>query len=140
VTAAGVMGQALPLWLLVFELPAWAYSAALVASGVANGLVNPSIHTILTLRIPARLRPGALAAMAAVFTLIQPLGVFLAGPVLDSYGVEPVLVALAVIQTVCMAAIALTALRERGALDRSESETIVSETDALEMSLSDAAR
>src|SRR6185369_7472951 len=98
ITAAFVMGQALPLWLLVFELPAWAYSCALVASGVANGLVNPSIHTILTLRIPARLRPGALAAMAAVFTLIQPLGVFIAGPVLDSYGVEPVLVALAVVQ------------------------------------------
>jgi MFS family permease len=140
VTAAGVMGQALPLWLLVFELPAWAYSGALVASGVANGLVNPSIHTILTLRIPARLRPGALAAMAAVFTLIQPLGVFVAGPVLDGYGVEPVLVALAVIQTICMAAIALTALRERGTLDTAESERVVSETDALEMVLSDASR
>jgi MFS family permease len=140
ITAAGVMGQALPLWLLVFELPAWAYSAALVASGVANGLVNPSIHTILTLRIPARLRPGALAAMAAVFTLIQPLGVFIAGPVLDSYGVEPVLVALAVVQTISMAAIAVTALRERETLDTEESETIVSETEALEMVISDASR
>jgi MFS family permease len=140
VTAAGVMGQALPLWLLVFELPAWAYSCALVASGVANGLVNPSIHTILTLRIPARLRPGALAAMAAVFTLIQPVGVFVAGPVLDAYGVEPVLVALAVLQTICMAAIALTALRERGTLDTAESERVVSETEALEMVLSDASR
>ena len=138
VTAAGVMGQALPLWLLVFELPAWAYSAALVASGVANGLVNPSIHTILTLRIPARLRPGALAAMAAVFTLIQPIGVFVAGPVLDSFGVEPVLVALAVIQTLAMGAIAFTSLRERDALDTAERETVVSETEALEMSLSDA--
>ncbi len=138
VTAAGVMGQALPLWLLVFELPAWAYSAALVASGVANGLVNPSIHTILTLRIPARLRPGALAAMAAVFTLIQPLGVFVAGPVLDSYGVEPVLVALAVIQTISMGAIALTALRERDALDTGESEAVASEADVSEMVLSDA--
>src|SRR4051794_21421838 len=128
VTAAGVMGQALPLWLLVFEVPAWAYSAALMASGLANGLVNPSIHTILTLRIPARLRPGALAAMAAVFTLIQPIGVFVAGPVLDSYGVEPVLVALAVVQTISMAAIAVTALRERDALDTEESEALVSET------------
>jgi MFS family permease len=140
ITAAFVMGQALPLWLLVFELPAWAYSCALVASGVANGLVNPSIHTILTLRIPARLRPGALAAMAAVFTLIQPIGVFIAGPVLDSAGVEPVLVALAVIQTFCMAAIVVTALRERDVLDTGESETIVSETDALEMVTSDASR
>src|SRR4051794_20233352 len=135
VVAAGVMGQALPLWLLTVELPAWAYSAALIASGVANGLVNPSIHTIMTLRIPARLRPGTLAAMAAAFTLIQPLGVFIAGPVLDSFGVEPVLIALAVIQTLTMGAIAFTSLRERDVLDTEEPETIVSETDALEMSL-----
>ena len=140
VVAAGVMGQALPLWLLTFHLPAAAYSAALVVSGVANGLVNPSIHTLLTLRIPPLLRPGALAAMTAVFTLVQPIGAFAAGPVLDSFGVEPVLVALAVIQTLAMGAIALTSLRERAALDALGPETVVSETDALEMSMSDASR
>jgi hypothetical protein len=51
-----------------------------------------------------------------------------------------VLVALAVIQTFCMAAIVVTALRERDVLDTGESETIVSETDALEMVTSDASR
>jgi len=60
--------------------------------------------------------------------------------VLDSYGVEPVLVALAVVQTISMAAIAVTALRERETLDTEESETIVSETEALEMVISDASR
>src|SRR4051794_11847506 len=39
--AAGVMGQALPLWLLTIHLPAAAYSAALVASGIADGVINP---------------------------------------------------------------------------------------------------
>jgi hypothetical protein len=131
------MGQALPLWLLTFHLPAAAYSLALVASGLANGIVNPSIHTILTLRIPAALRPGAFAAMTAVFTLVQPLGVFGAGPVLDAFGVEPVLVALAAVQTLTMAVLALTSLRE---LDEPEPETIVSETDALETVMSDASR
>jgi predicted MFS family arabinose efflux permease len=110
-----VLGQALPLWLLTFHLPASAYSAALAVSGLANGLVNPSIHALMTLRIPPQLRPSVMAAMTVVFTLIQPLGVFGAGPVLDAFGVEPVLVAFAAIQTVTMAAIAATAFRERAA-------------------------
>src|SRR5206468_2982568 len=136
----GVMGQALPLWLLTFHLPAAAYSAALIASGVANGVVNPPIHTILTLRVPKALRPGALAAMTAVFTLIQPLGVFVAGPVLEAFGAQPVLVALAVVQTLTMGTIALTALRERSSLDALEREEIRSETEASEMDPSYAAR
>jgi MFS family permease len=139
VVAAGVMGQALPLWLLTIQLPAAVYSAALIASGIANGLVNPSIHTILTLRIPPALRPGAFAAMTAVFTLIQPLGVFAAGPVLDAHGAEPVIVAYALIQTLAMGTIAITALRERATLDTAESETVVSETDVSEMDASYAA-
>jgi MFS family permease len=138
--AAGVMGQALPLWLLTLHLPAAAYSAALIASGIANGVVNPPIHTILTLRVPRPVRPGALAAMTAVFTLIQPLGVFVAGPVLEAFGAEPVLVALAVVQTLAMGAIAVTALRERAALDTLKSETVVSETDISEMEASYASR
>jgi MFS family permease len=140
VIAAGVMGQALPLWLLTIHFPAAVYSAALVASGIANGIVNPPIHTILTLRVPQALRPGALAAMTAAFTLIQPLGVFIAGPVLQAFGAQPVLVALAVVQTLAMAAIAVTALRERAALDTLESEAVVSETDVSEMDASYAAR
>ncbi len=140
VIAAGVMGQALPLWLLTVHFPAAVYSAALVASGIANGIVNPPIHTILTLRVPKALRPGALAAMTAAFTLIQPLGVFIAGPVLQAFGAQPVLVALAVVQTLAMAAIAVTALRERAALDTLESEAVVSETDVSEMDASYAAR
>jgi MFS family permease len=140
VIAAGVMGQALPLWLLTIHFPAAVYSAALLASGIANGIVNPPIHTILTLRVPKALRPGALAAMTAAFTLIQPLGVFIAGPVLQAFGAQPVLVALALVQTLAMGAIALTALRERAALDTLESEAIVSETDISEMDASYAAR
>ena len=140
VIAAGVMGQALPLWLLTLHLPAAAYSAALIASGIANGVVNPPIHTILTLRVPKALRPGALAAMTAAFTIIQPLGVFIAGPVLQAYGAQPVLVALAVVQTLTMGVIALTALRERAELDKLESEAVASEADVSEMDASYASR
>jgi len=111
-----VMGQALPLWLLTMDLPVGAYSAALVVSGIANGLVNPSIHAIMTLRIPPALRPTVMTSMMMVFALVQPLGVFGVGPVLDAFGARPVLFAFAAVQTVSMAAIVLISLRERDRL------------------------
>jgi MFS family permease len=113
IVAACVMGQALPLWLLTAELPPAAYSAALLVSGIANGLVNPSIHTLMTLRIPPALRPTVMTSMMMVFVLVQPLGVLGVGPVLDAFGARPVLVGFAATQTVAMAAIVVVSLRAR---------------------------
>ena len=112
--AACVMGQAIPLWLLWLPLPAIALSGAIVVSGIANGLVNPSLHTIMTLRIPAALRPNVMTTAMVFWALLNPLGLFLAGPILDSFGTTPVLIAFALTQTVCMAAAGLAAARERG--------------------------
>jgi MFS family permease len=110
-----VLGQALPLWLLTLQLPAVGLAAALVASGLANGLVNPSIHSLMTLRIPPALRPTVMTAMMLVWAAAYPLGLFAAGPVLDALGAEPVLVAFAATQTVTMAVIALVSARTAGA-------------------------
>jgi predicted MFS family arabinose efflux permease len=120
VIAACVMGQALPLWLLTLHVPAWACSAALLCSGIANGLVNPSIHAIMTLRIPAALRPNVMTTMMMVFVVVQPLAVFGTGPVLDAFGVQPILVSLAVVQTLAMLAIVVSSLRERASLELAE--------------------
>ena len=113
VIAACILLQALPLWLLAGHFPALVYSAALTVSGLGNGLVNPSIHALLTLRVPAALRPSTLTAQMLVFAAAQPLGVFAAGPILDAFGARPVLVAFAAVQTAAMTTIALTAVRER---------------------------
>ena len=113
--AVCIMGQALPLWLLPLPLPAAALSGALVVSGLANGLVNPSLHTIMTLRVPSSLRPTVMTVMMLVWAGTNPLGVFGAGPVLDAAGPEPVLVAFAAVQTVMMALIAVTAARAAAA-------------------------
>jgi MFS family permease len=112
--AVCVMGQALPLWLLWLPIPAAGLAAALLASGIANGLVNPSLHTISTLRIPAALRPNVMTTMMVFWALINPLGVFLAGPILDAFGTTPVLIGFATVQTVTMAVSGLAAARERG--------------------------
>jgi predicted MFS family arabinose efflux permease len=108
-----VMGQALPLWLLWLPLPAIALSAAILVSGVANGLVNPSLHTVSTLRIPPPMRPTVMTTAMVAWALVNPLGLFAAGPILDAFGTTPVLIGFAAVQTLTMGAAGLAAARER---------------------------
>jgi hypothetical protein len=108
------MGQAVPLWLLWLPLPAVALSAVIITSGVANGLVNPSLHAITTLRVPPRLRPNVFTPQMVGWAVVNPLGLFVTGPVLDAYGTTPVLIGFATVQTVTMAVVALAAARELG--------------------------
>ncbi len=112
--AVCIMGQALPLWLLPLPLPAAALSGVIVVSGIANGLVNPALHTISTLRIPVPLRPTVMTTAMVLWALLNPLGLFIAGPILDNFGTTPVLIGFAAVQTVSMAAAGLAAARERG--------------------------
>jgi MFS family permease len=109
------IAQALPLWLLVVELPASGAVAALFASGLANGLINPSLHAIITLRIPPALRGTVMTSLMTLYALAMPIGILGAGPLLDAFGVEPVFALCAGIQTVVMAGIAGAALRAREA-------------------------
>ena len=113
-----ILGQALPLWLLTMHPPAWLISIALAVSGIANGLVNPPIHTLMTLRVPPRLRPTVLSVNMIIFGLAQPLGLFAVGPVLDAFGPQPVLVTLAVVQTASMIVIAFSSFAARATLRR----------------------
>jgi hypothetical protein len=56
------MVQALPLRVLSLPVPGWALVAALAVSGLGNGLVNPTIHAMITLRPPPAVRAKVLAA------------------------------------------------------------------------------
>ncbi len=114
VIAACALGQAAPLWLLWLPLPALALCALILASGVANGLVNPSLHAITTLRVPSRLRANVFTTQMVGWAVVNPLGLFITGPVLDAYGVTPVLIGFAAVQTVTMAVVATAAARELG--------------------------
>ena len=112
--ATCIVVQVLPLWLLWLPLSAAGFSVALLLSGIGNGLVNPSLHAIMTLRIPERIRPTVMTTKMVVWALINPLGLVIAGPVLDAFGTTPVLVGFAAIQTLTMGFAALAAVRERG--------------------------
>ena len=107
------IAQALPLWLLVLHLPAAGSIAVLLASGLANGLINPSLHAIVTLRIPTALRGTVMTSLMTLYSLAMPIGIVGAGPLLDAFGVDPVFALAAAVQTAVMAGVALAALRAR---------------------------
>jgi MFS family permease len=109
--ALSVPFQALPLWILPLEVGAPVLVAAVLASGVANGVCNPSIHAIWTLRMPPAIRPKAMAASGTIWGLGQPVGLLVAGPILSVFGAQPVLIGFAAVQTFCMLAVAAVSLR-----------------------------
>jgi MFS family permease len=111
--AVGALAQALPLWLLTAAGPAWIVAVALLLPGFATGVVNPTLHTLMTLRLPPALRTQGLSAILASNVLLGPVGYLTAGFVLDDHGVAPLFVGVALVQTLAMGLCAATALRER---------------------------
>ena len=107
--------QAAPLWVLTLDVGAWAMFAAVLASGLGNGLCNPSIHSIFTLRIPPPIRAKAMAAAGTIWGLGTPIGLVFAGPILTAFGAEPVLIGFAAVQTVCMLGVSAASLRASAA-------------------------
>jgi len=105
--------QAAPLWILTLDIGAPVMFAAILVSGIGNGICNPSIHTIFTLRMPIAIRAKAMSAMGAIWGIGTPLGLVFAGPILAKYGAWPVLVGFAAVQTVAMLGVAVAALRAR---------------------------
>jgi MFS family permease len=108
-----IYGQALPLWVLIFHVPAIAVVGAIFVSGFFNGVVNPSIHTFLTLAAPPAIRARVLPALGALMMLSSPLGLAFAGPVLSTAGAHPVLVGFAATQTAAMTLVSILCLRVR---------------------------
>jgi MFS family permease len=113
VSSLGELAMIAPLWLLLLDLPVLGLVAVMASSGLANGIVNPPLHTIFTLRIPRALRAKAWSVVIAATAVLGPLALVGAGPVLDSAGFVPVVVALVAVQSVAAIAFAAAGLRER---------------------------
>jgi MFS family permease len=114
VSSLGELAMIAPLWLLLADLPAGGLIAVMALSGLANGIVNPPIFTIFTLRIPRALRAKAWSVVIVATAVLGPLALVAAGPVLDSEGFMPVVFALVTVQSVAAIAFAAAGLRERG--------------------------
>jgi predicted MFS family arabinose efflux permease len=99
----GAPFQALPLWLLPIANPAWLVGASLLLSGIANGVANPSLHSIVTLRPPEWARFQVMTAVIVVDSVLGPAGYLFSGLVLGHSGVRTVFVVAAIVQTLAMA-------------------------------------
>ena len=114
--AVFVLAQAAALWLLLGAGPAGWIAAALLLAGLANGIVNPSLHAFLTLIVPPAVRSQALTAVLAVNQLAAPVGFLGAGVILAHRGYGPVFLLVPVVQSLTMGARALATLRRRESL------------------------
>ena len=85
---------------------------------LALSFAAPPTATAALCRVPPRLRPTVLTVNMMIFGLAQPLGLFAIGPVLDEFGPQPVIVTLAVVQTVAMLVIAGSSFAARSSLRR----------------------
>jgi MFS family permease len=114
VASVGQLAMIAPLWLLLADLPTLGLIAVMAVSGLANGIVNPPIHTIFTLRTPRALRAKAWSVVIVATAVLGPLALVAAGPVLDAEGFVPVVIALVAVQSLAALAFAAAGLRERG--------------------------
>jgi predicted MFS family arabinose efflux permease len=106
-----VLVQAAPLWVLAAAVPAAVVAGALALSGIANGLVNPTLHAFLTLRPPAAVRAKALTATMTASTLGTPVALAVAALAFPIYGSRHVVAVAAAGQMAAMSYAALVTLR-----------------------------
>ncbi len=106
-----VLLQATPPWTVPAPVPAAAVTGALALSGLANGLVNPTLHSMLTLRPPAAVRAKALTAMSTASSLGTPLALAVAAPAFAAFGSRHVIAAGAAGQLAAMSYAAFHTVR-----------------------------
>jgi MFS family permease len=106
-----VLVQAVPLWAVAAPVPAAAVASALALSGLANGLVNPTLHAMLTLRPPAAVRAKALTAMSTASTLGTPIALAVAAPAFAAFGSRHVIAVAAAGQLAAMSYAAFVTIR-----------------------------
>jgi hypothetical protein len=113
IASVGEIGMVAPIWLLLTDIPAAAIIATMAVSGLANGIANPPVHAIYTLRTPRALRAKVWSVVVAATAVLAPVALAVAGVVLETDGFRPVIFALVVVQTVAAIAFCAAGLRER---------------------------
>jgi predicted MFS family arabinose efflux permease len=91
----GILGAALPIWLIAVPIP-WPVAALVFfVCGVFVPLVNAPTMGIITTRPPEALRAKVLTSVMTASALGVPLGRVLVGPVYNSWGNSGVWIAIA---------------------------------------------
>jgi MFS family permease len=103
-----------PIWALAFVLPAPAVMAALFGSAFFGPLVNAPLIGVLTTRTPAALRAKVMTAVITTALLAGPLGMLVAGQLLEAWGPHRVFLLVAAGQLAATVPFAAVAFRSPG--------------------------
>jgi hypothetical protein len=77
---------ALPLWVLVADVPLVAILAAIALTAMCGPLINGPMFGVITTRTPPALLPKVMTAIITLATVAGPLGLVLAGFLLQHEG------------------------------------------------------
>ena len=118
--AVSFVALTLPVFALAFELPVAGVMAALALSSLFGPLVNAPLIGVITMRTPEALRAKVMTAVLTTAMLAGPVGLLLAGPLLEAWGPRPVFLLVAVGQllaTIPFAAVAFRTPQGRSAAE-----------------------
>ena len=88
--AVALVALTLPIWALGFALPVWGVVVALFVSSLFGPLVNAPLIGLLTTRPPEAVRAKVMTAVLTFALLAGPVGLIVAGPLLEEWGARPV--------------------------------------------------
>jgi predicted MFS family arabinose efflux permease len=109
--AFGIVAFSLPLWALALPLPVAGVLVVLATAALFSPLVNAPLLGILTTRTPEALRAKVMTAVITVATLAGPIGLLIAGPLLEAVGPYGTFLVIAVGFTLMALAFATIMLR-----------------------------
>ncbi len=107
--ATAFVALTLPVFALAIELPIPAIVVALALSSFFGPLVNAPLIGVITIRSPEAVRAKVMTGVITAAMLAGPIGMLIAGPLLESWGARPVFLLVAVGQLLAVIPFALVA-------------------------------
>jgi MFS family permease len=107
--ATAFVALTLPVFALSLQLPVPAVMTALAVSSFFGPLVNAPLIGVITMRTPEALRAKVMTAVLTMAMLAGPLGLLVAGPLLEAWGPRPVFLLVAAGQLLATIPFALVA-------------------------------
>jgi len=109
--ATAFVAFTIPIFALAIELPVPAVMVALATSSFFSPLVNAPLIGVITMRTPEALRAKVMTAVLTTALLAGPIGLLVAGPLLESWGPRQVFLLVATGQLLATIPFALVAFR-----------------------------
>ena len=109
--AVSFVALTLPIFALTLELPVPGVMVALALSSLFGPLVNAPLIGVITMRTPEALRAKVMTAVLTAAMLAGPLGLLVAGPLLQTWGPRPVFLLVAAGQLLATVPFAAVAFR-----------------------------